>query len=159
LGAILELRPLTRAGAQYATGAFKSERHFLDCVVNGQSLWEALGKSCDMVSILCSEYVADETVKAVNRLLLREKADLPNDRRSLFVCSECGDLGCGAITMVVEKRDEAIVWKTFGYENTYEDKVTLDEYSTVGPFTFDVTEYERTLLEALDRYRSAANRE
>ena len=40
-------------------------------------------------------------------------------------------------------------WKAFGYENTYEDKIFLDTYSTVGPFTFDATTYEHTLAQAL----------
>lgn len=159
MDAILELAPLTRAGVKHANGTFKSERHFLDFVVNGQSLWEALGKRHDMVSILCSEYVAAETAKAVNRLLLREDADLPNDRRSLFVCSECGDVGCGAITIVVAKLDATITWNAFGYENSYEEKVALDEYGAVGPFTFNATTYRQTLLEAMDRYRRAANRD
>lgn len=39
---LLELTPLIRAAAQYANGNFKSERHFLDFVVDGHSLWEAL---------------------------------------------------------------------------------------------------------------------
>ena len=157
MDALLELTPLVRAGVQCASGTYKSERHFFDFVVNGQSLWETLGKRHDMVSILCAEYSADETEKAVNRLLLREKAALPNDRRSVFVCSECGDLGCGAITAVVDKQGETITWKTFGYENTYEDKIGLDDYSTVGPFTFNAMSYERTLLQAMARLRLAAH--
>jgi len=98
MDSLLELTPLIREGTQNANGTSKSERHFLDFVVDGQSLWEALGERHDMVSILWAECSADETAKAVGRLLLNEKADLPNDRRSFFVCSECGDLGCGAIT-------------------------------------------------------------
>jgi hypothetical protein len=92
----LELRALKRAGVQYPNGTFKSERHFLDFVIDGQSLWEALRKP-DMVSVLCVEYAEDETANAISRLLLSQKADLPDGRRSFFVCSECGDLGCGAI--------------------------------------------------------------
>jgi hypothetical protein len=106
-----------------------------------------------MVSILCAEYSADHTEKAVGRLLLNERADLPNDRRSFFVCSECGDLGCGAITAVVERKGETITWKTFGYENTYEDKIMLDAYSSVGPFTFTATAYEAALVKAMDLFR------
>jgi hypothetical protein len=120
MNSILKLAPLIREGTQCANGTSKSERHFLDFVVDGESLWEALvGERHGMVSILCAEYSADETAKAVGRLILNEKADLPNDRRSLFVCSECGDLGCGAITAVVERQGETITWKAFGYENTY----------------------------------------
>jgi hypothetical protein len=155
MDSLLELTPLIREGTQNANGTSKSERHFLDFVVDGQSLWEALGERHDMVSILCAEYSADETAKAVGPLLLNEKADLPNDRRSFFVCSECGDLGCGAITAVVERQGETIAWKAFGYENTYEDKIFLDAHSTVGPFTFDATAYERTLAQAMDLMRRA----
>jgi hypothetical protein len=64
-------------------------------------------------------------------------------------------LGCGAITAVVERQGETITWKAFGYENTYEDKIFLDAYSTVGPFTFDATAYEQTLAQALDVLRCA----
>jgi hypothetical protein len=152
MDSLLELTPLIRAGSQHANGTSKSERHFLDFVVDGQSLWEPLGKRHDMVSILCVEFSADETKKAVSRLLLSQKADMPNGRRSFFVCSECGDLGCGAITAVVERKGNTITWKDFGYENTYEDKIWLDDYSTVGPFAFDSTVYERTLIQAMDHF-------
>jgi hypothetical protein len=54
-----------------------------------------------MVSVVCVEFAENATANAISRLLLSEKADLPNGRRSFFVCSECGDLGCGAITAVV----------------------------------------------------------
>jgi hypothetical protein len=150
MNSILKLAPLIREGTQCANGTSKSERHFLDFVVDGESLWEALRERHGMVSILCAEYSADETAKAVGRLILNEKADLPNDRRSLFVCSECGDLGCGAITAVVERQGETITWKAFGYENTYEDKILLDAYKTVGPF-------QRTLVHAIDFLRRAAS--
>ena len=157
MGSILKLMPLIREGAQNANGTSKSKRHFLDFVVDGEFLWEALGKRHDMVSILCAEYSANETAKALGRLLLDQKADLPNDRRSFFVCSECGDLGCVAITAVIERQAETITWKAFGYENTYEDKILLDAYGTVGPFTFDATAYQRTLIQAMDLLRCAEN--
>ena len=108
---LLELTPVIRAGVQYANGTSKSERHFLDFVVDGQSLWRALGERHDMVSILCAEYSAAETAKAIERLRLNEKAELPNGRCSFFVCSECGDLGCGAITALVERQGETMSGK------------------------------------------------
>jgi len=148
---LLELKPEIRAGVKYPDGSWKSERHFLDFVVNGESLWKIVGQARDMVSVLCSEYDLNETTKAVHRLLLREQADLPDNRRSLFICSECGNLGCGTITVVVAKHGGAIVWKNFGYENNYEDHVLLDEYGSIGPFTFNAVEYERTLLDGLTR--------
>jgi hypothetical protein len=149
MDALLELVPATRIGVKYPDGSYKSERHFLDFVVSGQSLWEKVGKPKDMVSVFCYEYAREETIKAANRLLLTENAGLPADRRSLFICSECGDIGCVAITALVARDGHSIVWKAFGYENNYEKKnILLDDYKQIGPFTFDLEHYERTLLQA-----------
>jgi len=79
-----------------------------------------------MVTVLCFAYAAkagDESLRAANILLLIENADRPHDRRSLFICSECGDLGCGATSCVIVKEGNAIVWKEFGLQNNYEDVV------------------------------------
>jgi hypothetical protein len=149
--AVLELIPATRIGVKYPNGTYKSERHFLDFVVNGESLWDAVGKQHDIVSALCADYGIEEVKKAVGRLLLTEKADLPNNRRSLFICSECGDLGCGAITAAMVKEHDTITWKDFGYENNYEDAVLLEKYKSLGPFTFKTEQYEGTLLQAIER--------
>ena len=154
MDALLELVPATCIGVKYPGGGGKSERHFLDFAVGGQSLWERVGKPHDMVSVLCLDFAADETIRAAHRLLLTEKADMPNNRRSLFICSECGDLGCGAITAVVVKERDAITWKDFGYENTYEDKVSLEDYKSIGPFTFSAVKHERTLLQGIDQLRT-----
>ena len=114
------------------------------------SLNKSIASSIVMVSILCVEFSPDETAKAIKRLLLKEKADLPNGRRSVFVCSECGDLGCGAITAVVDERGGTITWKDFGYENNYEDKIDLDKYGAIGPFTFNAKTYGQALLRVMD---------
>jgi hypothetical protein len=150
----LQLAPLLRAGVKYANGTYRSDRHFLDFIVNGRSLWEALGRRHDMVSILCVEFSAEETARAVKRLLLNERAALPNNRRSLFVCSECGDLGCGTITARIERGDGTIRWENFGYENTYEAEVRFDDYAALGPLTFDAVDYEGMLLEAVANLRN-----
>jgi hypothetical protein len=63
----------------------------------------------------------------------------------LFICSECGDIGCGAITALVARDGHSIVWKAFGYENNYEKNILFDDYKQIGPFTFDLEHYERTL--------------
>jgi len=154
MDSLLELRPLVRPGAKFAGGGYKSERRFLDFIVDGQSLWELVGKRHDTVSILCFDYSRDEVTKAVRRLLLTEKADLPNDRRSIFICSECGDVGCGAITALVERQNDTVIWKAFGYENNYEHEVWLDDYKTVGPFSFHGVAYDRILVQAMDTLQS-----
>lgn len=158
MGSVLELVPAIRVGAKYPGGAYKSERHFLDLVVDGESLWQRVGKPRDSVSIFCFEFSREETVKAVNRLLLIEKAVIPGDRRELFICGECGDIGCGAITASVVRDGQSVVWKDFGFENNYEENIRLDEYTDVGPYSFDWRLYERTLLEAIDAIRKSSLR-
>lgn len=114
-------------------------------------MWEKLNKP-DIVSVLCFEYAAsalDESLRAANRLLLTEMADHPNDRRSLFICSECGDLGCGAISCVIVRDGDAIVWKEFGLQNNYEENVERSRYAGIGPFIFDAASYERAFLRAI----------
>lgn len=147
---LLEFFPATRFGVKYPDGAFKSERHFLDFVVNGQSLWEKIGKQRDLVSVICYEYAREETIKAANRLLLTEKPVIPANRRSLFICSECGDFGCGAVTAMVVREGHSIVWKDFGFENDYEDNILTDDYKQIGPYAFDFAHYETALRQAID---------
>jgi hypothetical protein len=150
----LTLHPLIRIGERTQAGAYKSERHFLDFVVNGKSLWKAIGESRDRVSVLCAEYLLEDTSRAVNRLLLTADAIIPNDRRYLFICSECGDLGCGAITLTVAKEGDAVLWKNFGYENNYDTEIEFDEYKGVGPFKFDRADYEKTLRVGIERLKT-----
>jgi hypothetical protein len=151
----LTLHPLVRVGEQTSIGTDKAERHFLDFVINGESLWEAVGKHHDTVSILCSEFLLKETIEDVNRLLLKGKANAPNDRRSLFICSECGDLGCGAITLSVVREGDMVVWKNFAYENNYEPEIDFRQYENVGPYQFDAADYEKTLREGIDTLKTA----
>jgi hypothetical protein len=150
MGSVLELVPAIRAGVKYPDGAWKSERRFLDFVVDAESLWQRVGKSKDSVSIVCFEFSREEIVKAVNRLLLIEKAVIPGDRRSLFICASCGDIGCGAVTASVVRDGQAVVWKDFGFENDYEENIRLDDYKGIGPFSFEWALYERALLQAID---------
>ena len=67
----------------------------------------------------------------------------------LYVCPECGDIGCGAITAQVEETAEHFVWRGFGYENDYDPSMPdLTEYQEFGPYIFNKSEYRNTL-----RYR------
>jgi hypothetical protein len=153
--ATISFVPAVRPGEKYEDGSYKSRRRFLDVVVDGTSLWERLGKRHDMVSVLCVDFGVHENAKAVNRLLLKSEADLPNDRRSLFICAECGDLGCGAVTVSTTRVGETVVWSDFGYQNDYEPEISRDDYEDVGPFEFDRDQYESALLDAVAQLKSS----
>jgi hypothetical protein len=105
-----------------------------------------------MVTVLCCEYAAealDESLGAANRLLIIENAEHPHDRRSLFICSECGDLGCGATSCAIVKEGNAIVWKEFGFQNNCQDVVARKCHTAIGPSVFDFTSNESVLLRAI----------
>jgi hypothetical protein len=47
---------------------------------------------------------------AAARLLLEAPPDL-GERTAIFVCASCGDLDCGAISVVIERDGHDIVWR------------------------------------------------
>jgi len=91
----------------------------------------------------------EEREKSVRRLLLGDPADFPNNRRSLLVCSECGDLGCGAVSIVVDFSGDGVTWREFGYQNNYEEEIHFDGLKDIGPFRFDLREYENAMTDAM----------
>jgi hypothetical protein len=54
------------------------------------------------------------------------------DRVALFVCPECGDLACGAITALVSRNDHRVQWSDFAYDYGYEAASKRDH---VGPLS------------------------
>lgn len=125
-------------------GGGRTQRDFPDFIVDGQPLSELVG---DQVSCL-GWFVPEENAKAARRLLLKDPADLPNNRRTLYVCPECGDIGCGVVSLVVERAGDKIIWRDFGYENNYEGIIHAEGFAGVGPFRFDRAEYEEAFGQA-----------
>jgi hypothetical protein len=131
-------------------GASRSARTYLDFIVNGISLGnEVKNAGYDLVSVFAVEWGSSYRERAVQRLLLQADSDFPNGRRSLFVCGECGDLGCGAVTIILDISEETAIWHDFGYENTYEDAVRFKELQHLGPFRFSLESYRKTIESAL----------
>jgi hypothetical protein len=64
----------------------------------------------------------------------------------LFVCPECGDLGCGSITVEMSITQGRIVWCDFAYENNYDPTMTeRDWFAAVWPFAFEPDQYAEAL--------------
>jgi hypothetical protein len=146
----LEFRWASRAGS-----GRKTARQYLDYMVDRKPLSELLGSGrFDMIGRL-GWGVLSEQKRTINRLLLRDAADLPNGRCMVFVCSECGDIGCGAITATIEKYGEHIVWRDFGYQNSSDQTAPrLEDFVAIVPFNFDAGAYLQA-FENLALIRSA----
>ena len=137
---VLNLEPRLRESGNGATS-----REYLDFVIDGEPLSKRIGG--DLASCI-GWFTPEENAKALGRLLLEEPADFPNDRRSLYVCPECGDLGCGAVSVVIEAAGDQIIWRDFGFQNNYEDKVDSRGFGGVGPLVFNKAEYEAVIRSA-----------
>jgi|SRR6267142_407640 len=145
---VLRQRPYVKS----PSGTFQSERNYLDFVIDGQSLAERA--RYDLVSVLCKEWVLEEREKSVRRLLLEEAADFPDDRRSLLICGECGDIGCGAVSIIIHLSEKTVLWQDFGYQNNYEPEIHRVHLKDLGPFEFDLVDYKTKLTRALDMLKA-----
>jgi hypothetical protein len=135
----LELIWRTRQG-----GSGRTRREYLDFVIDGQSLYDLL-RPGDFIG--CLGWLQTHTEQQlVEELLLKRPPELETGRNMLYICPECGDIECGAITVRIEKTGECFVWKDFRYENgDGEIEHTPQHYVTDGPFRFNKAEYWQTL--------------
>ena len=134
----LQFRPAIRHG-----GNGKHEQHYQDFVVSGRSLRTVLGRDdSDLITSfgwLNSRYEEEQ----LQVLLLHKQSDVPTGRAMLYVCPECGDLDCGAITATILDLGDRIVWTDFGYETGYGGLV--GDYITIKPIEFRRQQYVQTL--------------
>ncbi len=74
--------------------------------------------------------------------LLKNKSELGNSRFQILVCSECADIGCGALTAEIRKTDKSYIWDKIGFQNNYEEDIDFIGFEKIGPFEFSIEEYE-----------------
>ena len=141
----LEFAALHRIGS---ANPQKRERHSFDFVVNGVSLFEATQAfKYDICGSLSNPQFEREVARRINRrtaAMLTSDVPVGGHRVALFVCPECGDLACGAVTARVSRTELGAKWSDFGYENGFDAASKLG----LGPFEFEwasyITEIERS---------------
>ena len=57
----------------------------------------------------------------------------------IYVCPECGDIDCGAITAVIKDYGDRIIWSDFGYETNYGG--LTEPYDQMEQIEFDRASY------------------
>jgi hypothetical protein len=142
----LPLSALTLRWARRKAGKFVTGRSYLDFVIDGRSLAKRLDWS-DAVTLL--GWLAPEQHEVVlSELLLLRPTALAENRRELYVCPECGDIGCGSITAVVTRQGDRVIWSDFAhYVDHSEDgahTVGRSPFAHIGPFAFDAGAYAAT---------------
>lgn len=134
-------------------------REYLDFVVDGKPLRELVlrrvvdvDEANDYASLLVTNWPVDLIADHVRMLLGEAPSQLADGRVPLYVCAECGGLGCGTITVVIERANDTVTWRDFGWQTDYDPFVDGDPFADVGPFQFAREPYETA-------FRWAANRQ
>jgi hypothetical protein len=122
----LDIAILHRPGETGPNG-IKHERYSVDFLVNGRSLFQAT--KADKLDLCGCFLVAgtDARRKVFNQEVVEQftfsrptsvqAINGTTERRvMLFVCAECGDLGCGAITVEIARDGDLVVWSRFGHQ-------------------------------------------
>ncbi len=96
-------------------GDFQLHRDFVDFVVDGRPLLYRLS-DLDAVSPLAADVPPSLFTAQVRGLLLETGAPLPDGRYVVYGCPECEDLACGAVTAVIERDGDDVVWRDFAWQ-------------------------------------------
>ncbi|MFK8905842.1 oxidoreductase [Streptomyces sp. YS-3] len=145
--ATFSLAPAMRAGDGAGTGSPQVHREFMDFVVDGRPLLLQLA-DLDAVSPLAADVPPAVLGAQVRSLLLETEPPLAQGRYVVYGCPECEDLACGAVTAVIERSGDAVVWRDFAWQTGPVPDLVLNGYHGIGPFRFRAEEY-RAALERL----------
>lgn len=94
----------------------------------------------------------------------QEWDSLAEGRVALYVCALCGDLGCGAVTVAVERlesvgADPVVRWADIRVEDTFTPAAEMPDLSAIGPFSFDAARYGDVLAGVVRELHGLADEE
>ncbi|MGW7285328.1 oxidoreductase [Streptomyces sp. NPDC054847] len=149
--------PAMRTGGVLADGAYQVHRDFTDFIVDGRPLLHRLS-DLDAVSPLASDIPPAVFTDHLRRLLLDAEAPLSDGRFVIYGCPECEGLECGAVTAVIERDGDDVVWRDFAWQTDGTADLELNGYHGIGPFRFRGEEYRAALEQLLPGPEEAAAR-
>src|SRR5689334_19545610 len=99
-----------RQGETVKNQVRKHERSYVDFIVSGRALSEVFQtKESDMISMLGWWVNTDYEKRAIKEFLKQEPSEFETGRTIIYGCSECGDIGCGAITAEILDGGDKII--------------------------------------------------
>ena len=115
-------------------------RDFFDLIVDGKSLFDQfVDAKSDLASSLGFYNDMNLNIHMVDEFLKIRESE--SKRTMLFICRECGDIGCGAIAVEIEKKDDSYVWKNFARDNGY-DEILKNDLIDFQILEFDKAQHE-----------------
>jgi len=140
---------LERIASTSGKGGTTKGRISVDFTINGESLLRLLvavdGSNGDFMGCFVQGY--EEENRKIGRLLLGASlVDAQDDERILlYICPECGDIGCGSFAVKVYVHASEVVWSDFSYLNGYEPASPV---AGIGPFRFLRIDYAAVVARA-----------
>lgn len=117
---------------------------FYDILIDNKSIFDELESDDNNACIFGFYNDKNLNIDIVNQFLKTKDSELQTGRIMLLVCRECGDIGCGAITLEVQKNEDSYVWKNFAHENDSFELIETD-FLDIEPKEFSKNEYENAL--------------
>lgn len=131
-----------------SNGCTTVERRFADFRIDERSLLDILvtadGGHSDYMSGFVSGY-PEQSLRFADNLIRCDQPQAKPYRMVIYICPECGDIGCGAYSVRIRSLSGKIIWDEFAYENGYEEPRVI---AAVGPFIFSPAPYVRALKAA-----------
>jgi hypothetical protein len=128
------------------TAGSQTARRFLDFMIDGTSLYESHGM--DFISVL-GWLSPDDDEQAAERLILKAGPEL-DGRVALYICPECGELDCGAITAKIEREGDELVWREMSFSSIdWSDEVwehDPTDFEELQELRFPAAEYTKAIL-------------
>ncbi|MCH2192928.1 hypothetical protein [Kordia sp.] len=124
---------------------------FYDFLIDGKSLYDMCQmEDYDQITPFGWDVNLEEEKKMIQQFLGNKRnEELESGRVKVFVCAECGDIGCGATTIEISEKQDEIIWSNFGDENNYEKEIDFFNYTDIGPFKFEKIAYKKSFNELL----------
>jgi len=120
-------------------GSNQTYREYYDFIIDGTSLKSLLNISdVDLISPFGwgSKELENESIAEFR---LKKISELNSGRIMIYICPECGDISCGAITVRIIKDDNKIIWTDFASENGVTEY--QDGFKLIKDFEFNKDEY------------------
>lgn len=127
------------------------QSHFLDFVLDGESLLDRLEESDGSLVTPLNRAWLPTVPDALDELRgNRPSPGLAEGRVALLVCGTCGDLGCGALTARLSVTAESVTWFDFLWEDGLRpaSATSLDAPQV---FEFRRSDYDAALRDAYER--------
>lgn len=123
----------------------------VDILIDGKSLLDSLKLSSSGLTTWASSHFKQPmlTSELYEQLTKGIPApELVSGIVPVYICSECGDYGCGVFGWKISFGKDTVIWSDFGWDDTLDDDITEDEPDPLyarKAITFDRTQYFNAL--------------